>query len=90
MMSWAFYKLIPICRKSEFFDDPDAAKANLRDARDRLHGGSFNHDRISRACLPSSANFRRLLQTAPKDPQASRLRWVLKYLTNRSERRWLP
>jgi hypothetical protein len=31
-------------------------------------------------------NFSRLLQTAPKDLKVSRLRWALKYLTNRSER----
>jgi Reverse transcriptase (RNA-dependent DNA polymerase) len=71
--------------KTEFFDDPDAAKANLRDAEIDYMEGTSDYDR-NIGLYTVKRSFRRLLQTAPEDFKVSRWRWVLKYLTNRGER----
>jgi hypothetical protein len=71
--------------KTESFDDPADARANLRDAEIDYMEGASTYDR-DLGLYTVQRNFRRLLQTGPKDLKVSRLRWVLKYLTNRSER----
>jgi len=71
--------------KTEYFDDPDDAKANLRDSEIDYMEAVTDFDR-NIGLYTVRRSFRRLLQTAPKNFRVSRWRWVLKYLTNRSER----
>jgi Reverse transcriptase (RNA-dependent DNA polymerase) len=70
--------------KTSFFDDPADARANLQDAEIDYMEGAATYDQDLGLCTVKR-NFRRLLQTAPKDLKVSRWRWVLKYLTNRYE-----
>ncbi len=71
--------------KTEFFDDPADARANLQDAEiDYMEGATNYYPDIGLYTVKRA--LRRILQTAPNDLRVSRLRWVLKYLTNRYER----
>jgi hypothetical protein len=70
--------------KTEFFDDPAAARANLQDAEIDYMEGAATYDQ-GLGSYTVRRTFRRLLQTTPADFKVSRWRWVLKYLTNRSE-----
>jgi hypothetical protein len=70
--------------KTEYFDDPAAARSNLRDAEINYMSDAADFDpRIG--LYTARRGFRRLLYTAPEDLKASRLRWVLKFLTNKRE-----
>jgi hypothetical protein len=71
--------------KTMFFDDPADGRANLRDAEIDYMEGATTYDQ-NLGLYTVKRNFRRLLQTAPKDLKVSRWRWVLKYLANRYER----
>jgi hypothetical protein len=80
-----FLQLTRSVEKTEFFDEPAAARANLRDAEiDYMEKASTYDQGIGLYTVKRT--FRRLLQTDPNDFELSRWRWVLKYLTNRNER----
>ena len=79
-----FLQLTRSAEKTTFFDDPADARANLQDAEiDYMEGAATDDQDLGLYTV--KRNFRRLLQTAPKDLKVSRWRWVLKYLTNRYE-----
>ena len=80
-----FLQLTRSIEKTEFFDDPADARANLQDAEiDYMEGATNYYPDLGLYTVKRA--FRRILQTAPKDLRVSRLRWVLKYLTNHYER----
>ena len=79
-----FLQLTRSLEKTAFFDDPADARANLQDAQIDYMEGAATYDQ-DLGLYTVRRNFRRLLQTAPKDLKVSRWRWVLKYLTNRYE-----
>jgi hypothetical protein len=80
-----FLRLTRSVEKTEFFDDPAAARANLRDSEIGYMEEANTYDpRVGLYTVKRT--FRRLLQSAPSDFKLSRWRWVLKYLTNRYER----
>jgi hypothetical protein len=80
-----FLQLTRSIEKTEFFDDPADARANLQDAEiDYMEGATNYYPDIGLYTVKRA--FRQILQTAPNDLRVSRLRWMLKYLTNRNER----
>ena len=80
-----FLQLTRSTEKTEFFEDPVDARANLQDAEIDYMEGATNHY-PDLGLYTVKRVLRRTLQTAPNDLRVSRLRWVLKYLTNRYER----
>ena len=72
--------------KTEFFDDPAAARSNLRDAEINYMEDAADFDQ-GIGLYTVRRGFRRLLYTAPQDIKPSRLRWVLKYLALRKAAR---
>jgi Reverse transcriptase (RNA-dependent DNA polymerase) len=80
-----FLQLTRSIEKTEFFDDPADARANLEDAEiDYMEGATNYYPDLGLYTIKRS--FRRILQTATNDLRVSRLRWLLKYLTNHYER----
>ena len=71
--------------KTKFFDDPADARANLQDAEiDYMEGATNGYPDLGLFIVKRA--FRQILQTAPSDLRVSRLRWVLRYLTNHYQR----
>ncbi len=70
--------------KTEFFDDPAAARSNLQDAEINYMEDATDFDQ-GVGLYTVKRGFRRLLYTAPQDIKPSRLRWVLRFLKNRRD-----
>jgi hypothetical protein len=80
-----FLQLTRSIEKTEFFDSPADARANLQDAEiDYMEGATNYYPDLGLYTVKRT--LRRLIQAAPNDFEVSRWRWVLKYLTNRYER----